>query len=98
MVKRKLHGFLSLEHNQLHSEQQDLGGQFRRKLGNEYDHQRGKLCVVKCELYRFLSMGKHPEHDQQQTEQRKVYRFQLNEWNHFHHELRTQLRTQHSVG
>ena len=97
MVKRKLHGFLSLEHNQLHSEQQDLGGQFRRKLGNEYDHQRGKLCVVKCELYRFLSMGKHPEHDQQQTEQRKVYRFQLNEWNHFHHEFGTQLRTQHSV-
>lgn len=53
--------------------------------------------VVKCELCRFLSMGKHPEHDQQQTEQRKVYRFQLNEWNHFHHEFRTQLCTQHSV-
>ena len=97
MVKRKLHGFLSLEHNQFHSEQQDLGGQFRRKLGNEYDHQRGKLCVVKREFYRFLSMGKHPEHDQQQTEQRKVYRFQLNEWNHLHHEFRTQLRTQHSI-
>ena len=98
MVKRKLHGFLSLEHNQLHSEQQDLGGQFRRKLGNEYDHKRGKFRMVKRKLRGFLSMGKHPEHDQQQTEQRKVYRFQLNEWNHFHHEFGTQLRTQHSVG
>lgn len=63
--------------------------------GNIWEHVGG---VVKCELYRFLSMGKHPEHDQQQTEQRKVYRFQLNEWNHFHHEFGTQLRTQHSVG
>ena len=64
MVKRKLHGFLSLEHNQLHGEQQDLGGPFRCKLGNEYDHQRGKLCVVKREHCRFLKMGKRPEHDQ----------------------------------
>ena len=98
MVKRKLHGFLSLEHNQLHSEQQDLGGQFRRKLGNEYDHQRGKFRMVKRKLCRFLQMGKRPEYDQQQAEQRAVYRFQLNEWNHFHHEFGTQLRTQHSVG
>ena len=56
MVKRKLHGFLSLEHNQLHSEQQDLGGKFRRKLGNEYDHQRGKFRMVKRKLHGFLSL------------------------------------------
>ena len=54
--------------------------------------------MVKRKLCRFLQMGKRPEYDQQQAEQRAVYRFQLNEWNHFHHEFGTQLRTQHSVG
>ena len=53
---------------------------------------------LQSKLCRFLQMGKRPEYDQQQAEQRAVYRFQLNEWNHFHHEFGTQLRTQHSVG
>ena len=98
MERDQLHGFLPLGRNQRHDRFQNRRSQGESKHRDEHDHQRGEFRMVKRKLCRFLQMGKRPEYDQQQAEQRAVYRFQLNEWNHFHHEFGTQLRTQHSVG